>query len=237
MLSEKMANIGLIPARGGSKRVPGKNIKMLGGKPLIAYTIEAARKSSLLDRVIVSTDDEEIAEVALRHGAEVPFLRPKELAGDTTGDYPLIDYMIKELQRSENQKTDKIVYLRPTSPFKTVEIIDQCIQKATDKYSCIRTVTKAEGVYHPYWMFREEEGKLQAFVDGIDLKEYYQRQLLPDCYRLNGVVDIFYAQQVATGDLYGDRIGYVELNDRQSIDIDTEEDFRYCMFLMGENKI
>ncbi|MEM9681509.1 MAG: acylneuraminate cytidylyltransferase family protein [Bacteroidota bacterium] len=230
-----MHNLGLIPARGGSKTLPRKNIKLLKGKPLIAYTIEAALESKRLDRVIVSTDDEEISEVALAYGAEVPFLRPTNLASDNSPDHDVIRHAIEYLSQEECLKVDNVIYLRPTTPFKTSLIIDKCIEKLnSDNYSGLRTVTKVDGVYHPFWMFKEHNSQLYPFVDGVDVSKYFQRQLLPSCFRLNGVVDIIRTGEALKAKLYGENVGYLEVDENRSVDIDTEFDFKYCEFLLQE---
>lgn len=229
-----MGIVGLIPARGGSKGVPGKNIKPLDGKPLICWTIEAAQRAKYLDRVIVSTDCPEIAAVAAAAGAEVPFMRPAELAGDRTPDGPVMRHLLQWLGEKKGIQTSVLVYLRPTTPFKTPKIIDQCIHKllASPEYTAIRTITKVEGVNHPYWMHRLVDNKLVSFVDGIDERRYIGRQSLPDCYRVNGVVDVLRPEQIAVDPLlYGANIGTVELSESVSVDIDTRFDFNLCEFI------
>ena len=121
--------LGIIPARGGSKRVPRKNIKQLNGKPLLYYTIREAKKSKNIDRIIVTTDDREIADIALKFGAEVPFIRPCELAEDDTSDQPVFQHALQKLYEMDGYKPEIVLNLRPTSPFKTPEIIDQVVQK------------------------------------------------------------------------------------------------------------
>jgi CMP-N-acetylneuraminic acid synthetase len=143
--------LAVIPARGGSKKLPGKNIKPLNGIPLIAYTIEAALSSGKIARVIVSTDDKEIAEIAVKHGAETPFLRPAELAKDDTPDRPVLMHAINWLKENEGYVANEVAILRPTTPLKTAEMIDACLELLEEKQflSSVRTVTKAQGVYHP----------------------------------------------------------------------------------------
>jgi CMP-N-acetylneuraminic acid synthetase len=230
--------LGVIPARGGSKTIPRKNIKLLNGKPLIAYTIEAALQSKLLSELIVSTDDEEIKEVAISYGAMVPFLRPKHLAGDTSTDLDVLKNVIGWYGKVRDLEIDKIVYLRPTTPFKTGELIDKCIDKfEVSNFSGFRTVTRVNGVHHPYWMYESDDGHLQSFIKEIDIADYYQRQLLPVCYRLNGVVDIMTSASIQNNLLYGENIGFEEVDEEQSVDIDTEQDFRYCEFLIREDNL
>ncbi len=124
-----MKVLGIIPARGGSKGVPGKNTRLLAGKPLISYTIEAALKSKFIDRLIVSTDDEEIAKVAEKYGAEFPFLRPANLAQDDTPDQPVFQHAIKILKIQDDYEPDIVLNLRPTTPLKTSHTIDKVVEK------------------------------------------------------------------------------------------------------------
>ena len=135
--------LGLVPARGGSKGIPRKNLIPVGGLPLIAHTILAARKSRSLDRVIVSTDDDEIAEVAERFGAEVPFRRPPEFAEDLTPDLPVFLHALEWLDRHEGYKPDLIAHLRPTSPLRTAQHIDEAVSilRGRPDADSVRSVT------------------------------------------------------------------------------------------------
>lgn len=235
-----MKTVALIPARGGSKRLPGKNIKDLGGKPLLAYTIEAALNAESVDRIILSTDDESIAKVALEWGADVPFIRPEHLAQDKTPDRPVLQHALDWLKQNDQQEFDFLVLLRPTSPFKTAKLIDQCVSKlaASDSYSSIRTVTPAEGVFHPYWMFHSEGDCLSPFIDGISLEKYYQSQLLPKCLRLNGLVDVLRTDRIlGQGNHWGECIGSVVTEEIDSVDIDNLLDFQFCEFLLSQKKV
>lgn len=231
--------VALIPARGGSKGLPKKNIKQLNGKPLIAYTIKAALGARLLTRVIVSTDSNEIAAISKQYGAEVPYLRPSEIARDDTPDRPVYIHLINWLKENEDYAFEYLVLLRPTTPFKTPQLIDYCINKLQKNktLTSIRTVTKAEGVYHPYWMFRAVNGTLEPFVKEVDETKYYQRQLLPPCYRLNGVVDVIATTCLEESAFpYGNNIGFVEVDEKDAIDIDTPFDFELCAFVMGRKQ-
>jgi len=235
----KMKTLAIIPARGGSKRLPGKNIKDLGGKPLLAYTIEAARQAPSISRVLVSTDSDKIAQVAKQWGAEVPFMRPAELAADAVPDRPVLQHALRWLEEHEGQKYDLLAYLRPTAPFKSVSLIEECIArlKGDQQLTCVRTVTHSEGVFHPYWMFRDQQGELAAFIDGISIDTYFRSQLLPECLRLNGVVDILRTSLVMEGDSHwGAHMGFVVTDDLDSVDIDTEFDFQFCEFLLSRRQ-
>ncbi|MBL4752373.1 MAG: acylneuraminate cytidylyltransferase family protein [Flavobacteriales bacterium] len=231
-----MKIVGIVSARAGSKRVPNKNIKPLHGKPLIGYTIEAALASTLLDRVIVSTDGAEIADVAASFGAAIPFMRPDALAQDDTPDKPVFRHALEWLKNNDGYAADAVVILRPTTPFKTAALIDEVIAyyQSTGAGS-VRTVTKAEGVYHPYWMYNKDaDGRASSFVEGVDISQYYQSQLLPDAFRLNGVVDIVNAAIVSddSDSLYGDDMRIYEIPEAVSMDIDTEMDFKICESIM-----
>lgn len=231
--------LAVIPARGGSKKLPGKNIRLLDGKPLIAYAIEAALGSGKLDRVIVSTDDKEIAEIAVKHGAETPFLRPAELAKDDSPDRPVLMHVISWLKENEGYVADTVAILRPTTPLKTAEMIDACLGMLEEKrfLTSVRSVTKAQGVYHPYWMYKSAKDTLLPFIDGVDITKYYQRQLLPLCYRLNGMVDVARGETIMSCEnVYGPSIGFFEIAEEYAIDIDTQFDFDFCEFMMRRLK-
>ena len=149
--------LGIIPARGGSKRIHQKNIKKLNGFPLISYTIKTALKSRIINKLIVSTDDEGIAAVAEDYGAEVPFRRPSEFAGDNSHEFYSILHSIEKLKEN-NWHTDIIVFLRPTCIFRTEKSIDSAVQKLQESsYDSVRAISKA--VYPPHWMKRIEKNR------------------------------------------------------------------------------
>ena len=230
-----MQAIVLIPARGGSKRIPRKNIRFLNGEPLINHTIKAAMGSRLVEAVIVSTDCSETAKIASRCGAWVPFVRPSNIARDDTPDPPVIRHTIEWIEKNNGKNLDIIVFLRPTTPFKTSTLIDRCVEKlqGDSQLSAVRTITPVEGIYHPYWHIKVQQGFLKPFIDGVQTEKYYQRQLLPACYRLNGVVDVMRRDCVMNStNIYGDRIGFIEVEETTAIDIDNEFDFKFCEFLI-----
>jgi CMP-N,N'-diacetyllegionaminic acid synthase len=240
MSSAPPITLAVIPARGGSKSVPGKNIRPLGGKPLIAHSIAQALACPQVDRVLVTTDSEEIRQVALDHGAEAPFLRPSELAGDTTPDQPVFRHVLQWLADTEGYRPDLVLNLRPTAPFRAVEDITAAIMR-WDAVRCdaVRSVTRVEGVHHPYWMFAvDDKGMARPFVEGIGdpMKTYYQRQLLPPAFRLNGVVDGMTPLCIFGDSLYGERIVTVEIPELRAHDIDTAEDFAHAEYLMAQKQ-
>lgn len=219
------STLAIIPARGGSKGIPLKNIAPLGGKPLIAYTIFAARESRSVERVVVSTDDERIASVARELGAETPFLRPTELALDET---PGIDPMVHAaewLRDFQGYAADYVVLLQPTSPFRTAEDIDAAVRLAVDKKAdAVVSVTPA--ATHPHWTKTlRPDGTLRDYLSnsaGAD-----RRQELPPAFQLNGAIYLVRTEVLFTKrTFYTERtFGYVMPPER-SLDIDTPWDLQ-----------
>lgn len=224
--------LALVPARGGSKGVKRKNLRHLGGKPLLNWTLEVALNCSTIDRVLLSTDDIEIAEAGLSAGADVPFLRPDELAGDHTPDFAVFEHAMEWLERNESSNPDIVVWLRPTSPLRVSEDIEKAVQiLQVNKCHAVRSVCLVE--HHPYWMKELDNGKLSALISGMDENHFPQRQTLPPVYRLNGAVDVisrraaFQHKALFAGDI----CGYQMPADR-SVDLDTEMDFEIAEFLL-----
>jgi len=223
--------LALIPARGGSKGIPYKNARLLMGKPLIAYTIEAALQSQYQLRVVVSTDDEEIAEVARTADAEVPFLRPAELARDKAPTLPVVQHALGWLEQHEGYKPDLVVLLQPTSPLRRAEHIDQGIKLLlqTDADS---VVSVCEVEHSPYWMrVLDNEGRVKPFVEGDH--EFSRRQDLPPVYRLNGALYVTKRRIVMEERcLLGDDVRALVMAREDSIDIDDEVDFLLAELLL-----
>jgi len=217
--------LAIIPARGGSKGVPKKNIRQLGGKPLIAWTVTAALNTPCLNRVVVSTDDREIAAIAKEYGAEVPFLRPEKWAQDDTSDLPVYQHALQWLEENERYRPDIVVWLRPTSPLRTSDDIAGAVRLFVDtRPEWVRSVCEAE--HHPYWMYRLDDLTMQPFVNGVNIAEYYRRQHLPPVYRINGSVDVTWADQIQDrGNLYHGFMKAYIMPSARSIDVDTELDF------------
>ena len=237
MKRKKYFVVAIIPARGGSKGVPRKNIKLLAGKPLIAYTIETALNSKLLDRIIVSTDDREIAEIARSYGAEVPFIRPKELAEDDVPDLPVFQHALRYLEENENWQADIAVNLRPTAPFRTSKHIDDAIRKLIETGAdSVRTVCEVE--HHPYWMKTLEGDKAIPLIPGKTEDIFYQRQLLPPVYRLNGVVDVMRRKFIMEENmLFGPDTRVLIIDSIRSFDIHTPFDFFIAELIIREGML
>jgi len=232
-----MKILGIIPARGGSKRVPKKNIRLLAAKPLIAYTIEVALQTRCIDRLIVSTDDDEIAHIAQKYDAEVPFIRPVELGQDSTPDQPVFRHALGWLKEQEDYVPDLVLNLRPTTPFKTPQIIEEVVRRVIETGAdMVRTMSRVSGVNHPYWMYRlSEEGQVRPFVTEIKVADYYQSQLLPPVYRINGLVDAIRPRAIYEGNfLNATNMIAVVVSDEASIDADTELDLKLCEVLLND---
>src|SRR3989338_10531149 len=150
-----MKVLAIIPARGGSKSIPRKNLKLLAGKPLLSYPIELAKSVPEIDRIIVSTEDEEIASVAKRYGAEVPFIRPNELAQDETPTLPVLQHCVNFLEKTENYKPDVIIHLFATNPFLTKENVQKALQMLAQDET-LRSVVSVEEDWGRFWKLDEE---------------------------------------------------------------------------------
>lgn len=222
--------LGIILARGGSKGVPRKNIKLLAGKPLIAWTIIEAKKSRFINRLILTTDDYEIAEIAKNYGCEVPFMRPKELAEDLTPDLPVIKHVLERL-KEESYVPDIIAHLRPTAPLRKAEDIDKGIEiiMNNENADSVRSVIKTPK--HPLKMWFMEGGKLGPIITHDKLSEAYNlpRQIINKempVFAQNNSVDIIRAKTILEKQsMTGDNIYGFEMPEDRSVDIDTPEDF------------
>lgn len=232
---DKLNILAIIPARGGSKRLPGKNIKKLAGIPLIVHTIRHASQAKILTRTIVSTDNEAIADVCRRAGAEVPFMRPGELAEDATPDKPVLLHAMKWMEENCDFSADIVTILRPTTPLRPTGLIDKVLSLILETgCDSVRTVTSVEGVHHPYWMYTmDRDGRSKSLIEGVTLEQYYQSQLLPKVYRLNGLVDCIRADVLRHGStIYGKDMRMFPVPAPVSFDIDTEMDFIICEKLL-----
>lgn len=222
--------LAIIPARGGSKGLPRKNIRILAGKPLIAHTIEEAKKSNYLERIIVSTEDKEIAEISKKYGAEV-IERPEDLAQDSTPTFPVMEQVIQYLEKNENYKPDFVVLLQCTSPLRKVFQIDEAIEQFLKQgYDSLLSVCP----FHA-WRWRiEETGPIS--VD-FDYKNKPRRQDLKPEYRENGAIYIS-GYKVLTEDrkIVAGKVGLYIMPEESSFDIDNEFDLWMCERIMEYRK-
>jgi CMP-N,N'-diacetyllegionaminic acid synthase len=225
---------GVIPARGGSKGLPGKNLRRLGSLSLIGHAVASAREALSLTHFIVSTDSPEIAEEAKRQGAEVPFLRPPELATDRAGMLSVLQHAVRWLEQSVGVRPDLIVTLQPTSPFRTGVEIDATIRKVIETGSD-SAQTLCEASYHPFFMKTLEGDRTVAlFPDG---HKYVRRQDAPPVYQPSGAVYVtHYSTLMALGHILGEDNRGVVMDFEASVNIDTEWDFLLAELLLREGR-
>ena len=228
--------VGFIFARGGSKRVPGKNIRLLAGKPLIAYAIEAAFQSQFINRVVVSTDDEKIAQVAQDFGAEVPFVRPKELAQNNSPEWLAWQHAIQTLKEQDNngRELNVFVSIPPTAPLRAVEDVNNAIQTflASDA-DIVITVKKASR--HPSFnMVTLDEHNCAKLVLPLD-KQIIRRQDAPLVYDMTTVAYVASPKFIMESKaVFEGRVKAVIIPEERALDIDTELDFKFAEFLINE---
>ena len=215
-----------IPARGGSKGIPRKNAKKLAGKPLIAYAIGAAKRSRYIDRVIVSTDNAEIANIAKRYGAEVPFLRPAHLAQDATPTIAVVQDVLKEM-KGMGFDPQIHVLVQPTSPFVIAKDIDRAIEMMikTNTDSCVSICEVSE---RPEWMYTISSGKIKPY---LPRSKPTPRQKLPVLYRTNGAVFVTRVSALQKG-IIAKKSSAITMPKERSIDIDDEFDFKMAELIM-----
>lgn len=226
--------LAVIPARGGSKGIPRKNIHLLLGKPLIAYSIHAALQSHTIQKTVVSTDDECIARIARHYGAEVPFLRPPHLSTDTATSVAVVQHAVRYLSDTNENPADIIVCLQPTSPLRSAEDIDQavtlCLSTGADS-----VVSLCPAEHHPYWMKQVVGNRVYPLME-VDDEKYPRRQDLPPVYQLNGAIYVTRRKILLEEErlLGANTLAYVMPRER-SVDIDTHIDLKLAeLIMMGE---
>jgi N-acylneuraminate cytidylyltransferase len=220
--------LALIPARGGSKSIPRKNIKNFAGYPLIAFSIAAGLAAESISRVIVSTDDEEIADIARDYGAEVPFLRAEELSRDDTPDQPVFQHALEWLQSNENYQPQIVVQLRPTSPFRRREHINQAVQGLLEHPEADSIRTVCSPFQNPYKMWRiTADGFMEPLITTKIAEPYnLPRQALPEVFWQTGYVDAAWTETIlGKGSMTGESILPLVIGAEEWIDIDSPDDW------------
>jgi YrbI family 3-deoxy-D-manno-octulosonate 8-phosphate phosphatase len=220
--------LAIIPARGGSKGIPRKNIKDFAGYPLIAYSIAAGLLAETVTRVLVSTDDEEIAAVARQHGAETPFLRPAEFAQDRSLDLPVFTHALEWLAEREGYRPEVVVQLRPTSPIRPRGLVDEAVRTLLEhpEADSVRGVVPAGQNPHKMWRI-DPQGRMRNLLDVEGIPEPYNapRQALPPVYWQTGHIDAIRPHVFATGSMSGAVILPVMIDPAYTVDIDTPKDW------------
>jgi len=233
-MTEKKNIVGVVLARGGSKGVPRKNVRPILGTPLVAYSIEAALASKVLDRVILTTDDEEIAKAGRKYGAEVPFMRPAELAEDTTHTPPVIEHAVNYLEEKEDYKVDVVVTLEPTSPLRTPKHIQDGVKKFLE--SNVKSLISVNAAFPPWWLLKFNGDKVVPFLEyekGVNAFNL-ERQQLPTIYMPNGVLyvtDRAYLREHGSI-VCPEDCGAIITDEESSIDIDTEAALKLVELVM-----
>lgn len=220
-----MRVLGIITARGGSKGIPRKNIRLLAGKPLLQYTAEAALSAKLLTRVILSTDDPDIAEVGNKCGLEVPFMRPAELAQDDTPTLPVLQHAVRVLEET-GDRYDAICLLQPTNPFRQDRDIDACIRLLEETGAdSVVSVLPVPSEYNPHWVyFRDDQGFLR--ISTGEAAPIPRRQLLPPAFHREGSVYVTRRVVLMEQDsLYGSKIAGFLIDPSCSVNLDTLKDW------------
>ncbi len=223
--------LAIIPARGGSKGVKNKNIKLLENKPLIAHTIIEAKKSKNIDRIIVSTDSEEIAEISLKYGAEVPFLRPSNISLDNSPILENYKFALKNLEKNGSDYKS-FVALQPTSPFRNSEDIDKAVNLFLNNN--VDSVISFVKENHPIeWnrLVRKDKTFFELMKSPI-----YNRQNYNEIFRFNGAVYVFKKSLIMMNKIYSENSMAYIMPESRSLDIDTEDDFLFAEFLMAKIK-
>lgn len=220
--------LAIIPARGGSKGIPRKNIRMISGKPLIAHTIEEAKKSTLIDRIVVSTEDDEIANVSRQYGAEV-VVRPKELARDETSTVPVLTHVVQFLEKTEGYKPDYVLLIPATSPLRKKKHIEEAIQKIIDEKS--DSLISVLYIYkHRYEI--SKNGKILPVT-----KDRKNRQERNPVIVENGVLYITQTELIKRGKIIGNKLSYYPMDAHASVNIDEPIDFKIAEHLLSEEQI
>lgn len=227
-----MSITAIIPARSGSKGVPGKNIKLLGGIPLFAFSIIAAKMMPSVSRVIVSTDSNEYAEIAKFYGAEVPFLRPIDISGDKSTDYDLFIHALNWFKGNENYIPEFLLHLRPTTPLRDPQIMEQAVKLLLENNEIATSLRSGHNAPEsPYkWFLKDENNFFKGLRDDLTPEKVnLPRQSFPSVYVPDGYIDVLKSSVILnSGTLHGDKMLVFE--SPYCVEVDTKDDFEYLEF-------
>jgi CMP-N,N'-diacetyllegionaminic acid synthase len=230
--------LSIIPARSGSKGFPDKNIFRIGEKHLLGYSVEASLKCKFISRTVVSTDSAHYAQIASGYGAEVPFLRPAEIAGDESLDIEFLQHGLDFLSKKENYKPDYVVLLRPTTPYRPPQLMNQIFEeflRISKDQELTSFITIVKSPVNPYKLWEKRGRLLKGLMSDERFKEPHSlpRQKLPITWMNAGVADIISAETINKGSTLGEHVGYFELPTHLYNDIDSEEDVFQVQRLLG----
>ena len=224
--------IAIIPARSGSKGVPGKNIKLLGGIPLFAFSIIAAKMMPSVSRIIVSTDSDEYAQIAKEYGAEVPFLRPNEISGDKSTDFDFFLHALNWFKENENLVPEYILHLRPTTPLRNPQIMEDAVKLFIENKNLASSLRSGHSAPEsPYkWFLKDDNNYFKGLRDDLTPEKVnLPRQSFPSVYIPDGYIDILKSSVIlTTGTLHGDKMLVFE--SPFCVEVDTKDDFEYLEF-------
>lgn len=227
-----MRILGLIPARGGSKGIPGKNSKLLAGKPLLAYTIEAALEANALDGLVFSSEDEVLIKLAKDAGVEVPFTRPEHLATDTASSLAVVQHAIRFLE-DRGEYYDAVCLLQVTTPMRTANDIDNAVSSFVKSGAdALVSVIPVPHQYNPHWVLLEKQTDKLHWAMGD--KVIGRRQDLPKAYIRDGSIYITKTSVIKNNSLYGESLAYFEMNPERHVNIDTEADWLRATQLLSD---
>jgi CMP-N-acetylneuraminic acid synthetase len=233
--------LAIIPARGGSKGIPRKNIRPFAGYPLIAYSIAAARQTETVKRIIVSTDDQEIAEVVRRYGAEAPFLRPAELAADRTTDLPVFQHALTWLAKNEGYHPEVVLHLHPTSPVRPRGCVDRAVHLLLDNpdADCVRSVVETAQSPYKMWHIDERTSHMIPLLTVAGIAEAYNtpRQLLPPAYLQTGHVNVIRPATILAGSMTGQIILPLIIDAHYEVDLDTLADWEHGEWVVSRGEL
>ncbi|HET6899268.1 MAG TPA: acylneuraminate cytidylyltransferase family protein [Vicinamibacteria bacterium] len=239
MIPETGEVLAIVPARGGSKSIPRKNLRLLAGVPLLAWSVAAALSSRRVGRVIVSTDDEEMREAAVAAGAEAPFLRPRALAEDETPDLPVFVHALEWLEREEGYRPEIVVQLRPTSPLRPPHLVDAAVDALASRPGAHSARTVCPPAQNPYKMWRERGGWMRPLLGDAGPEAYNRpRQILPQTLWQTGHVDAIHRDTILRRrSMTGTRVVPVLVEPSYAIDIDTFDQWAAAEWLLASGRL
>jgi len=232
LTSSQIKVLGLIPARGGSKGIPGKNIKSLAGKPLLAYTVDSALESTLLTKTILSSDDQQIIDAALQTGLEVPFVRPSDLAADVSPTLPVVIHAL-DFFAQRGEFFDAVCLLQVTTPFRRKGLIDEAIRRLEESGAdAVVSVLPVPHEYNPHWVFEPTPSGLLSIATG-EQKIISRRQELPPAFFRDGAIYLTRTKVLLEqNSLYGDKLAYILGDENRYVNLDTMQDWAKAEILV-----